>query len=89
MSLVDEAAPVRAGEALDVARLGEYLASHIPGLALPLSVRQFPSGFSNLSYLLTAGSLELVLRRPPFGTRQRGRRCKRFEGTLLLSAASW
>ena len=69
MSLVDDAAPVRAGEALDGARLGEYLASHIPGLELPISVRQFPSGFSNLSYLLTAGSLELVLRRPPFGTR--------------------
>ena len=69
MSLVDDAAPVRAGEALDVARLGEYLACHIEGLELPLSVRQFPSGFSNLSYLLTAGNLELVLRRPPFGRR--------------------
>jgi aminoglycoside phosphotransferase (APT) family kinase protein len=32
-------------------------------------VRQFPSGFSNLTYLLTAGDIELVLRRPPFGTR--------------------
>ena len=69
MSLIDDAAPVRAGEALDDARLGEYLASHIPGLELPLCVRQFPSGFSNLSYLLSAGSVELVLRRPPIGTR--------------------
>jgi aminoglycoside phosphotransferase (APT) family kinase protein len=60
---------VRAGEALDAARLGEYLANHIPGLELPIRVRQFPSGFSNLSYLLTAGSVELVLRRPPTGTR--------------------
>ena len=69
MNLVDDAAPVRAGEALDVARLGEYLATHIPDLQLPLRVRQFPSGFSNLSYLLTAGSAEFVLRRPPIGTR--------------------
>jgi aminoglycoside phosphotransferase (APT) family kinase protein len=69
MSLIDDAAPVRPGEALDEARLGEYLASHIPGLELPLRVRQFPAGFSNLSYLLTAGSTELVLRRPPIGTR--------------------
>jgi aminoglycoside phosphotransferase (APT) family kinase protein len=69
MSLVDDAVPVRAGEALDAARLGEYLANHIPGLELPLRLRQFPSGFSNLSYLLTAGSVELVLRRPPIGTR--------------------
>ncbi len=69
MSLIDDAAPVRAGEALDAARLGSYLAGHIPGLELPLDLRQFPSGFSNLSYLLTAGSVELVLRRPPIGTR--------------------
>jgi aminoglycoside phosphotransferase (APT) family kinase protein len=69
MSLIDDAVPVRAGEALDDTRLGEYLARHIPGLELPLRVRQFPSGFSNLSYLLSAGSVDLVLRRPPIGTR--------------------
>ncbi|MGB5131827.1 MAG: phosphotransferase family protein [Steroidobacteraceae bacterium] len=69
MSLVDDAAPVRAGEALDERRLGEYLAAHVPGLEMPLHVRQFPSGFSNLSYLLSAGGVELVLRRPPSGTR--------------------
>ncbi len=34
-----------------------------------MAVRQFPSGFSNLTYLLTAGDRELVLRRPPAGTR--------------------
>lgn len=69
MSLVDEAVAVRAGEALDDGRLGDYLAQHLPGLELPLTVRQFPSGFSNLTYLLSAGDVELVLRRPPFGTR--------------------
>jgi aminoglycoside phosphotransferase (APT) family kinase protein len=69
MSLIDDAAPVRAGEALDVARLGEYLTGHIQGLELPLRLWQFPSGFSNLSYLICSGDLELVLRRPPIGTR--------------------
>ena len=69
MSVVDEAAAPRAGEALDAAVLGEYLARQLPGLALPLAVRQFPAGFSNLSYLLTAGDREMVLRRPPPGTR--------------------
>jgi aminoglycoside phosphotransferase (APT) family kinase protein len=69
MSLLDEAAPVRDGENLDARRLGEYLAAHLPGLAMPLAVRQFPSGFSNLTYLLMTGSRELVLRRPPKGTR--------------------
>jgi aminoglycoside phosphotransferase (APT) family kinase protein len=69
MSRLDEAAPVRDGEALDAVRLGEYLASRIPDLRLPLVIRQFPSGFSNLTYLLSAGPRELVLRRPPIGTR--------------------
>jgi aminoglycoside phosphotransferase (APT) family kinase protein len=69
MSLLDDARDVRAGEALDADRLGAYLAAHVPGLVLPLAVRQFPAGFSNLTYLLTAGAVELVLRRPPFGTR--------------------
>ena len=65
----DEAAPVRDGEGLDAARLGGYLAARLPGLELPLVVRQFPSGFSNLTYLLTAGRRDMVLRRPPAGTR--------------------
>ena len=69
MSLLDEAAPVRDGEMPDAGRLGDYLARQLPGLVLPLAVRQFPSGFSNLTYLLTAGDRELVLRRPPAGTR--------------------
>jgi aminoglycoside phosphotransferase (APT) family kinase protein len=33
----------------------------------PLVVEQFPSGYSNLTYLLRMGEQELVLRRPPFG----------------------
>lgn len=69
MTRIDEAAAPRAGEALDASRLGAYLAGRLPGLELPLTVRQFPAGFSNLSYLLTAGGAEMVLRRPPFGTR--------------------
>jgi aminoglycoside phosphotransferase (APT) family kinase protein len=69
VSLADEPRGVRPGEELDGARLGEYLARHLPGLGGPLGVRQFPAGFSNLTYLLTAGGTELVLRRPPFGTK--------------------
>ena len=32
-----------------------------------LTVRQFPGGHSNLTYLLEAGGREYVLRRPPLG----------------------
>jgi aminoglycoside phosphotransferase (APT) family kinase protein len=32
-----------------------------------VTVEQFPSGYSNLTYLVRIGNRELVLRRPPFG----------------------
>lgn len=63
----DKARPVRAGEELDLVKLEPYLLRHIPGTTGPLTVEQFPSGYSNLTYLLRLGTQELVLRRPPFG----------------------
>jgi aminoglycoside phosphotransferase (APT) family kinase protein len=63
----DHAAPVRAGEELDLAGLEAALQKHLPQLAGPLVTLQFPHGHSNLTYLLRIGSSELVLRRPPFG----------------------
>lgn len=59
--------PVRAGEALDAAALEGWLGANAPELAGPLTIAQFPSGHSNLTYLVTVGARELVLRRPPFG----------------------
>ena len=66
---IDAAAAVREGEALDVAKLDAWLAEVLPELQGPLSVAQFPGGYSNLTYLLRKGEHELVLRRPPFGAR--------------------
>ncbi|MEM7353753.1 MAG: phosphotransferase family protein, partial [Acidobacteriota bacterium] len=66
---LDKSRPPREGEALDLETLEPYLRQHLEGMTGPLSVEQFPSGFSNLTYLLRAGDLELVLRRPPFGNR--------------------
>ncbi len=67
--LQDSAGGVRPGEELDVASLEPYLRGHFPGLAGPLVVRQFPSGHSNLTYSVTLGETEMVLRRPPFGSK--------------------
>jgi len=64
---VDSTKPVRAGEELDVQRLQQYLLQHLDDVSGELSIEQFPSGWSNLTYLLKLGELELVLRRPPFG----------------------
>ncbi|MBP7964782.1 MAG: phosphotransferase family protein [Caldilineaceae bacterium] len=69
---IDHARPVRAGEELDGERLGIYLYEQLGGIHGPLTVEQFPSGFSNLTYLLHLGDRELVLRRPPFGANVRG-----------------
>ncbi len=70
---------VRAGEELDAARLAAFLGGHVPGLAGveagDIKVAQFGGGFSNLTYLVRVGeaggtTLDLVLRRPPFGARR-------------------
>jgi len=67
--LTDESRPVREGEDLDSASLLAYLGGQIPGLEGPLTVEQFPAGFSNLTYLLRTNNRELVLRRPPIGAK--------------------
>ncbi|HXN73987.1 MAG TPA: phosphotransferase family protein [Candidatus Acidoferrales bacterium] len=66
---LDHPAAIRSGEELDVARLEPFLRSHFPGETGALEVRQFPSGHSNLTYSLHLGTRELVLRRPPFGSK--------------------
>jgi aminoglycoside phosphotransferase (APT) family kinase protein len=59
---------VRSGEELDWAKVEQQLRAHIPDIGSgTLEVRQFPSGASNLTYLLRIGEWEGVLRRPPFG----------------------
>jgi aminoglycoside phosphotransferase (APT) family kinase protein len=65
--LADSSAPVRKGEELDAARLGDYLAEQLGPRDARLEIEQFPQGFSNLTYLVRFGSDEYVLRRPPFG----------------------
>lgn len=67
--MLDNPRPVRAGEQLDSAKLLTYLCSKLPGLDGAVEVKQFPAGFSNLTYLLRVGEQEFVLRRPPFGAK--------------------
>ncbi len=67
-SPIDHPSAVRSGEELDLERLGPFLSRHLE-LDGRLVVEQFPSGFSNLTYLLRVGDTELVLRRPPHGSK--------------------
>ncbi|NOY21936.1 MAG: phosphotransferase family protein [Acidobacteria bacterium] len=67
VSLDDATRAPRPGEELDVIRLTEFLKKERPDLNGPIEIAQFPSGHSNLTYLVRVGDEELVLRRPPFG----------------------
>ena len=82
---VDEPREVRPGEELELGRLMPFLRDRIEGLAGDPEVRQFPSGYSNLTYLLRFGDRDLVLRRPPFGRTPRTGHDMQREYTVLRS----
>ncbi len=60
---------VRTGEELDVALIDRLLKAHIDGLQGLPTISQFPSGHSNLTYMVSYANRDLVLRRPPQGTK--------------------
>ncbi len=67
--LLDHPEAMRSGEELDVNKLEAFLRRHFPNETGALEIRQFPSGHSNLTYSLHLGAKELVLRRPPLGSK--------------------
>lgn len=69
MTSINPTIAVRADEGLDKSRLLGFLRQHFSDLKKPLEVSQFPSGRSNLTYLLSFPNRHLVLRRPPHGTK--------------------
>jgi len=67
VSFEPDTSAVRLGEELDRAALIDYLNQHLPEGAQEVEVEQFPSGHSNLVYLVRTNAREYVLRRPPLG----------------------
>jgi aminoglycoside phosphotransferase (APT) family kinase protein len=69
--VIDPTKAVRAGEELDSRALAQFLGWD------EVRVSQFPSGHSNLTYLVEGGAQghprQLVLRRPPFGAKAVGK----------------
>ena len=63
----DKAKEVRKGEGIDEGILSNYLSNALNKPEGDVVIKQFPSGFSNLTYLITFAEQEYVLRRPPFG----------------------
>ncbi len=69
-----DTAPVRKGEELSLEKLEVYLRERLGDLlaenqlaSSEIRISQFPGGHSNLTYLISLGSREFVLRRPPVG----------------------
>ena len=52
---------------IDEAALGHWLEANVPGFIGPFQLSKFPSGQSNPTYKIGAGSGEYVMRRKPFG----------------------
>src|ERR671939_308863 len=65
---MSETIEIREGENFDLQAAERYLRAHVEDVPEgELEVSQFPSGASNLTYLLKVGDWEGVLRRPPLG----------------------
>ena len=65
----DQGRAVRPGEELDVAAVHSWLAPRLPGLTGTPRVTQYSGGASNWTYRLEYPGHDLVLRRPPAGTK--------------------
>ena len=96
MSEVAGAAPVRDEDAFDVERVAVWLrenASGEAGLDGSPEVQQFVGGASNLTYLLryaggpASGGRDLILRRPPTGTKAEGAHDMRREHDIQAALA--
>ncbi|SES01565.1 Predicted kinase, aminoglycoside phosphotransferase (APT) family [Salipaludibacillus aurantiacus] len=65
---MEDTIPVRQGEEINNAALEKYLREKLDGLPdSRLLIEQFSSGASNLTYQLSVGEWQAVLRRPPLG----------------------
>jgi aminoglycoside phosphotransferase (APT) family kinase protein len=65
----DREGAVRPGEELDAAAVDAWLKARVPGLEGLPSVTQYSGGASNWTYRLRYKDHDLVLRRPPAGTK--------------------
>ena len=67
--MLDTANPVRKGEEIDSNAVTEYLMSQGIALQGQPEVTQFSGGASNWTYRLKYANRDLILRRPPKGTK--------------------
>ena len=81
--MLDQPKDIRKGEELDLEKLSTYLQGVNPEWNQALEVKQFPAGFSNLTYWVKIGEKEFVLRKPPYGASAKGGHDMHREFTIL------
>ena len=69
MSVIDQGTQVRSGEELDVQAVDTWLKAQSPGISGAPKVTQYAGGASNWTYRLQYAEQDLILRRPPSGTK--------------------
>lgn len=69
MSVMDVGGEVRAGEELDIEAVANWLTAEGIELKGEVEVTQYSGGASNWTYRLKYDNLDLILRRPPKGTK--------------------
>jgi len=69
---IDRAGRVRPGEELDIEAVDAWLKARVPELQGKPEVTQFSGGASNWTYRLKYPGHDLILRRPPAGTKAAG-----------------
>ena len=66
---IDNPTKIREDEVLDNNNLTNYLSNFLDIDKSSFELLQFPSGFSNLTYLIRSNSKEYILRKPPIGAK--------------------
>jgi aminoglycoside phosphotransferase (APT) family kinase protein len=66
-SQLDQPGIARENEVPALDKLNAYLKVEAPALGSIIEIKQFPSGYSNLTFCLKSESKEYILRRPPIG----------------------
>jgi aminoglycoside phosphotransferase (APT) family kinase protein len=69
MTTIDHAGSIRSGEELELSRLDPWLKQKMPHLCGQPQVTQYSGGASNWTYRLAYDNDNLILRRPPAGTK--------------------
>ena len=69
MSVIDVGSTVREGEELDIQAVTAWLKQQNVDVVEPVQVTQYSGGASNWTYRLKYSNADLILRRPPKGTK--------------------